>query len=341
MRLALFSSALAMVLGFAANRASICTVRAVAEVTSSGTTYMLRSIVKSVLWVLAITIPVAWLVPEAANNQLAWEFSSLTLIGGFLYGIGATLNGACAFSTLNQLADGRLRMLMTPLGFCLGVASYLRLTRSGELPLPHSIPPPTHELFPWTMAAAIGLALWCFYEIHNLWRTRPAGSRLEDLVLAHQYRLSTAAALMGLSNGVLYVLYGSWSYTSTLEHTVEHFITSGAWPWPIHWTLFCAMLAGMVLSTWQRRSFRIDWRPSLGWLRNLWGGTLMGVGAVLIPGGNDTLVLHGIPSFSIHAMPAYLAMLAGILVTLTAMRWILATGMRVDCAGDICVVKDP
>lgn len=58
MRLALFSPALAMILGFAANRASICMVRAVAEMIRTGYTYMLRSIAKSVFWALAITVPI-------------------------------------------------------------------------------------------------------------------------------------------------------------------------------------------------------------------------------------------------------------------------------------------
>lgn len=216
MPLLLISIALAMLLGFSTNRASICTVRAVAEVISNGNAHMLRSIVKSVMWVLAITIPITWFMP---GEHVGQEVSGSILIGGFLYGMGATLNGACAFSTLNQLADGRVRMLMTLVGFSLAVALYLSFARSGKLPLPIPVPLslPTEKLFPWTIIAAMGLILWGVHEIQGLWRTRAAGSRLEDLVLSHQYRLSTAAALIGLSNGVLYNIYGSWSYTSTLE----------------------------------------------------------------------------------------------------------------------------
>lgn len=70
------------------------------------------------------------------------------------------------------------------------------------------------------------------------------------------------------------------------------------------------------------------------------GRRLMGIGAVLIPGGNDTLVLHGIPSLSAHAVPAYLAVLAGVFVTLLAMSWALGTEMKVDCTGDICKVRE-
>jgi hypothetical protein len=56
---------LGAILGFAAHRASICTVRAVAEVMSSRSGYMLASIAKSVLWVWAVT---AYPSPASAVN---------------------------------------------------------------------------------------------------------------------------------------------------------------------------------------------------------------------------------------------------------------------------------
>ena len=67
----LVSCVLAGVLGFAAHRASVCTVRAVAEMTHSKTGYMLASIVKSAIWVFAITIPVFLLVPQTATASVA------------------------------------------------------------------------------------------------------------------------------------------------------------------------------------------------------------------------------------------------------------------------------
>ncbi|MBA7474603.1 hypothetical protein ES707_09957 [subsurface metagenome] len=69
MRLALLSFVLAMMLEFAANRASICTVRAVAEMIGTGNRHMLRSIAKSGLWLIAITIPINSLVPGVADRQ--------------------------------------------------------------------------------------------------------------------------------------------------------------------------------------------------------------------------------------------------------------------------------
>jgi hypothetical protein len=47
-------------------------------------------------------------------------------------------------------------------------------------------------------------------------------------------------------------------------------------------------------------------------MRGLGGGVLMGAGAALVPGGNDALVLHALPSLLPHAALAYTAMVAGI-----------------------------
>src|SRR6266851_1988522 len=83
----ILSCVLAALLGFAAQRASICNVRAVAEVIGSGTGYMLASIGKSVLWVVLVTFPFLWLMPAAAQSLHGWQLSWISLSGGLLFGI--------------------------------------------------------------------------------------------------------------------------------------------------------------------------------------------------------------------------------------------------------------
>jgi len=66
------------------------------------------------------------------------------------------------------------------------------------------------------------------------------------------------------------------------------------------------------------------------------GGIVMGLGGAMMRGGNDTLVLTGLPTLSPQALGAYAAMLAGIALAVLAMR---ATGARlpmVICSGDVC-----
>jgi uncharacterized membrane protein YedE/YeeE len=75
------------------------------------------------------------------------------------------------------------------------------------------------------------------------------------------------------------------------------------------------------------------------WIRNLLGGLFMGLGVALIPGGNDALVLYAIPSLSPHALPAYLAMAAGIAAALLLMRWVFGVHTRVQCRDDLFITE--
>ena len=136
------SCILAAILGFAAQRASICNVKAVAEAIRSRTGYLLAGIFKSVLWAFALTAPFLMLMPMASERFTGWPLSSGALTGGFVFGLGAAINGACAFSTLSRLADGQLAMLGALVGFVLGILSYFSLVDSGWLTPPSQSPWP-------------------------------------------------------------------------------------------------------------------------------------------------------------------------------------------------------
>ena len=323
---------LAAILGFAVHRASICTVRAVAELTHSRTGYMLGSIVKSALWVFAITIPVFLLLPQTATGVSGWQLTVTAMLGGLLFGIGAGMNGACAYATMARMVDGEIGMLLTIVGFVLGVLLFVVLIGSGAA-APRAIPG-LMPVAPYVGALLIGLGL---FELIRLWRSRPAGASLRDLVLAPAYRMSTAALLIGLAAGAIFLLFGSPGYTTTFQQVIE--AHAGTRPMPAYgrWLVLGAVLFGMLASTLQRGSFRIDWRPRLSWLRNIFGGILMGLGCALLPGGNDALILYGIPGLSPHALPAYAALLLGIFVALLTMRAFFSVEMRVACRNDMYI----
>jgi len=339
MGILLVSWGLAAILGFAAHRASICTVRAVAEVLSTGRAYCLLSFGKSVLWVLTIILPLLWLGPTLGESINGFALSSTSILGGFMFGMGAALNGGCSFSTLARLADGQLRMLGTLCGFALGVLMEIEVARAGHVSQPLPALPLIRSVVPIAGALALLLWAWAIWELRRLWLTRPRNVRLGELALGRQYRLSTAAALMGIANGMLYLFHGPWTYTGALRQGVEGLAIVGETPTPIRLSLFAAVFAGMALSTWQRGSFRLDRRASPIWAVNLVGGALMGAGVILVPGGNDALILYSIPTFSRHALPAYVAMLAGIGVVIVAMRVFTGIQMRIDCHSDVCATE--
>ncbi len=175
------------------------------------------------------------------------------------------------------------------------------------------------------------------YELIRLWRRRDTGVSLRDRLLAPKYRLSTAALLVGLCGAAIYLLFGSAGYTSTFEVVIEGALGTKAWPATGRWLLLVAVLAGMLASTLQRGSFRLDARPRADWLRNIGGGALMGLGAAMAPGGNDVLVLYAAPLFSPHALPALAAMVVGIFGGLAFMKALFRVEMRVSCKNDCYV----
>jgi hypothetical protein len=100
--------------------------------------------------------------------------------------------------------------------------------------------------------------------------------------------------------------------------------------------VFSAAPAGTVVSAVLRGSVRLRRPTPRAALRHLSAGAMMGAGAILIPGGNDGLILFGLPALSPHALPAWLAIVAGIFVTLAVMRLAGGTVPRVHCRGDVC-----
>jgi uncharacterized membrane protein YedE/YeeE len=328
---------LAFVLGFAAHRASVCAVRAVAEYQHSRTGFMAASIGKTMLWVLLVTLPFFWLTTPAGPYLGGWALTATAVAGGFLFGIGAGINGACAYSTMTRLVDGEGRMAATVAGFTLGVLVFVGLVGFGTVERPRPAQTQFGRVSDWAIVLVVLLAALAMYELVRIWRRREPGVPLRDRILAPKYRLSTAALIVGLCGAAIYLLFGSAGYTSTFELVVEGALGTRDWPAAGRWLLLLAVLAGMLVSTLQRRSFRLDLRPRTDWMRNVGGGMLMGLGTAMAPGGNDVLVLYAVPVFSPHGLPTLAAMVVGIFGGLAFMRLVFRSEMRVSCKNDCYV----
>ena len=325
---------LAGLLGFAAHRASLCTVKGVAEVLSTRRAYMLASFAKTVLWVLAITWLVSWTSPFRPMALIGYESALASLAGGFLFGLGAAVNQGCAFSTLNKLGSGDAGMLATVIGFSAGIAGALGAGGAELEAL--ELPGLAVAGETWVIVLAVPLYGWALWEAWTLWRRRPAGLGFSQLMALPRYRLSTAAVLLGLSGGVLYALHGSWTFTSTLGLGVQSLFGAEKMPPLANLMLFVAVMIGIIISALQRDAFRLRAPGIAGWLRHFGGGLMMGAGATLVPGGNDVLILQAIPALLPHAVLAYGAILVGCALALVILRRVTGEVMRLDCSGDLC-----
>ena len=61
---------LAVLMGFAVHRASLCTVKTVGELLSSRKAYMMATLVKAVLWMAAVSVPILLCLPDLAARKL-------------------------------------------------------------------------------------------------------------------------------------------------------------------------------------------------------------------------------------------------------------------------------
>lgn len=341
MILLLFAAALAALLGFAAHRGSICTVKAVAEVLTSGRAFMLISFVKTVAWVVAIALPIFWWTTAASAIPVGWSLSYQACIGGFVFGIGAAVNGGCAFSTLSRFAEGETRMLGTFFGMTAGAAIFIHTpfdtTYLQQAPAAFWTSAPSGGL----IAIMAALWAWCLWEGLRLWRTRDAAA--SAIWGAGAFRLSSAALFIGLTNGVLFAFVGAWAYTGTIAVSMADLSSSDAQHSPslaIRWGLFGAVFLGMAVSAHLRKSIRPRMASLSEWAASVTGGAAMGFGVAMAPGGNEYLILQGIPGFSPHSLPAYLALLLGIAAAMAVANILRPSATVIDCTGDYCRAVD-
>jgi uncharacterized membrane protein YedE/YeeE len=331
-------SMIAVAIGFSIERASICMVKPVAEIFTTHRAFMLISFAKTIVWIELVTIPLTWLFPDVRANRHILGFSWAAVTGGIVFGIGAAVNRACAISILSRLGEGELSMLLTIAAMLFGAA-----IASDVAGLSNSaIQQPLANLDEPSVAAACFLVLasaWAARDVWRLWRAWPEGASLGQILFASPYRLSAAAAVLGISNGVLYALHGSWAYTTAIQREIGLGPIGSEKPGADQWLLVGSLLAGAAFSAIQRGRFQLAWRPSAAWAQNIMGGALMGFGAFFIPGGNDVLLLQGIPSLSPPALLALVAMIIGIAATIIVIRFVTGEYMRIRCVSDVCIVE--
>lgn len=333
MTILILSILLAFALGFSAHRAGVCTVAAVGEVITTGTARTFLSFLKVVCWVLLINGLAGFFAPERLQPYLPPLLTSTVIIGGFLFGLGAAINGGCSFSTISKLAQGELHVALTLPAFVAGAV----LANMVDLNLPVlSTNPYSLDFANIPPLFLLLLSLWAIVELSRISIDSVRAGVLNS-ISRKRYRLSSAAAFMGLASGFLYLFNGRWAYSSKIldyfsSDTAMDFIGTSTF------YLLIALLGGAIVSALSNRQFKFSFAGSM-WHRNLAGGFLMGFGAMLVPGGNGKLILQDLPHLSVHALIAYAAMIAGIAVTLMVQMHVFGKVEIVSCNGDECQIK--
>jgi toxin CptA len=146
----------------------------------------------------------------------------------------------------------------------------------------------------------------------HAWRLRRSGG----VTLERIWSPYTATTVIGLSFLVATLILGRWTYTDFLSD-LAHGVTERAAP---KLMFSIALLLGAMVGGWTAK--RLKWvKPDMmSVARRLVGSALMGAGSALIPGGNDALVLVGMPLLWSYAWLAFASICITIFVATVITR---------------------
>jgi toxin CptA len=289
----------AAAMGYAIQRGATCTVAAVDEVMTKRRCTRLVSMLEASLWVAGgLLIARALHVLPAVPAGHAVGVS--TVVGGALLGLGAYVNRACVFGAVARFGSGEWAYLTTPLGFYLGCVGFVYA----------GVTPPARLD---TTSPILGAASWLAFAAGTLMLFRlmlalrkggRPGVSLGRVLAARVWSPHAATIVIGISFCIMLVLVGAWAYTDVLAELAHGMTRSTA----ARALLLAALLGGAALGGFTAGRFRHTRITARQLLRCVAGGVLMGWGSLLIPGGNDGLILVGLPLLWPFAWLAFLMM---------------------------------
>lgn len=294
------SIALAGLAGFAVQRGGVCVVAAARDGVLAGKWAGFIAFFECAAWALCCYLLLDAFSLRAIDGWSAPANWLGALLGGALFGCGALVNGACAYGSMGRLAAGEISFLAMLAGFFLG-AKGSQYALAGNFPV-------TEARF-----AMHGLALLAVWGILSVFVLVQAVRAMRGAhgwpgaihaLLGKSWPVSVTMAVIALANVGLIGLWTHWTYTGLLiDLAAGHPHADG-----LRALLAMCFLGGAV---WGARSAgRFRWRLA-SW-RALSargsGGALMGAGAALIPGGNDGLIVMGLPLMLPNAILAYASM---------------------------------
>ncbi|MQW35758.1 YeeE/YedE thiosulfate transporter family protein [Sinorhizobium meliloti] len=280
----------AFVVGFTLNHASICTVIATRELVAERRPARSIALVECAVWA-GLAYAVLGIAP---TMQEGWFPLSHLVPAAILFGFGTYVNGACVFGSIGHVGNGE-----TEFGFTLLSISVVFYIESWFALLPDQ--PPISASAP---LGAVLLALALFVLL---------GLRLSVSLRSRSnfWRLTYSMGAVGITSTILVALAPEYSITASVG-TIVSIPVAGAV------VLICMFAGSFASARFRRHRFKLRWPTTKGILKRSFGGILMGLGALMIPGGNDTVLLIGLPMGAWQAVLAY-ALFVATLAALIAM----------------------
>jgi hypothetical protein len=316
------SMLLALVVGFAIQRGSVCCVAAAQQLVVHHRAQRTKAFLLAACWSAVVIVPLSWWIPGVVHLSPGYPVAPRVVAGAVIYGVGAYLNKACVFGTLSGLTRGQLRYVASMVGLVAGALA-VALVDSPETAVGATLASPVSGVSLIAAAfwsAALLLVIRASYRHFRASRHRLPAWR--ELLAVNHWRPAVAMAVLGIAGGLLYATAGEWTYLAVLSDRSAALVRAG--DATLGWAPFlvsAALVAGGVLAA--VLSGRFAWQrgePGMV-LRRIAGGVLMSGSAAVLPGGNDALLLYGLPSAVPYAFVGYAVMILSLCAIIHALRW--------------------
>jgi toxin CptA len=315
------SALCAGLMGYAIQRGATCTVAARDEVVRRRGFNRLASMLEASLWVVGGLL-IAQALDLLGRMPSGYAITYATVLGGTLLGFGAYVNKACVFGAIARLGSGEWAYAVTPIGFYAGCATFTSIfSFPGPQRFAHGSPvlqaaPWVAVLFAVLMIVRLG---WGLSTLPIGAQPGPLPQRVARAVTTRVWSPRAATTVIGITFFVMLLVVGAWAYTDVLAE-----LSRGMAGNLVARTLLLgALLGGAMLGGYTAGRLRST-PVSLAQLAKCFaGGVLMGWGSLLIPGGNDGLILVGIPLLWPYAWLAFFTMCVVIGVALVVEKSIM------------------
>ena len=294
----------AALMGYAIQRGATCTVAAMQEIVTQRRANRLVALMEASFWVAGGLI-LASLVGLPVMRPASFAPGGWTIAGGALLGVGAYINRACVFGAIARFGSGEWAYALTPLGFFIGCLSVAPLFQA-MAPMRLKSPSPVLAASAWLAVPFAAFAAWRLGQAM-------AAARRSGLA-AHIWSSHHATSLIGITFVLMMLTVGAWAYTDLLADLARGMAGKPT----ARLILFAALFAGAVAGGWTAGRLRHEPPTFPAMVRCLVGGILMGWGSALIPGGNDGLILVGMPLLMPYAWIAFATMCVVIAAALIA-----------------------
>jgi toxin CptA len=297
----LIAALCAGLMGFAIQRGATCTVTAIDEIVTERRFFRLASIVEAAFWVAG-----ALLVAKALNLlptlPMGYAVTTWTFVGSALLGFGAFVNGACVIGAIARLGSGEWAYVLTPIGFYLGCISVVAVF-GVHPPQVLDSASPTLQLSAWISVPFLAFVVWRL-AVPSLRHHHDPRDRWHRALAAHVWSPHASTTVIALTFVAMLLLVGAWAYTDVLAELARDMAANVL----ARTFLLIVLFLGAVLGGWTAGRLRNGRLPLRQALRCGAGGVLMGWGSLLLPGGNDGLVLLAMPLAWPYAWLAFATM---------------------------------